>query len=266
MKIDRILDSAVLKFFPEDGDWYANCFKRSENLDMSNLPCHLRDDLWLAKMLKINQNLFYVSTERILEYIIVSPYFKEKRYEYEQKIVKWQITWMINGGGNWCVDDKYGGDFVFLSPLCDIGFRKGIVDTLLKIGMNKDAIEEGIEKNASKWRDTLMNKAFDNAYNPYFLNLSALSFFGDKAEIEEDKNILEPVNPKFKEKWIQFRKYEYYQNHKESVDKYGKVENDMIINNEEVDKLRKYLNRKHDERKAQIDNYENSNKKVLIKK
>ena len=127
MKIDRILDSAVLKFFPEDGDWYANCFKRSENLDMSNLPCHLRDDLWLAKMLKINQNLFYVSTERILEYIIVSPYFKEKRYEYEQKIVKWQITWMINGGGNWCVDDKYGGDFVFLSPLCDIGFRKGIV-------------------------------------------------------------------------------------------------------------------------------------------
>lgn len=36
------------------------------------------------------------------------------------------------------------GEFIHFSPLCDIGFRKGIVDTLESIGMADETIEEGI--------------------------------------------------------------------------------------------------------------------------
>lgn len=52
------------------------------------------------------------------------------------------------------------------------------------------------------------------------------------------------------------RKYEYYQRHKDSVDKYGVVEPDMTLSENEVAELREYLEQKHNERKAQIEQYE----------
>ena len=154
-----ILEKATLNFFPKKGNWCYSCFYQPKDLEMINLPCHLRDDLWLAKMLKQNQELFYMSTNRILQFVKTSSFFQEKRHEYEQEIVKWQIDWMRSGGENWIADDNYGGDFVFITNECDLGFRKGVVDTLSKIGMSVDAIEEGIEKNADMWRDSFMDRA-----------------------------------------------------------------------------------------------------------
>ena len=39
--IIEVLDNASREFFPKDGTWYSNCFRRPIELSMSNLPCHL---------------------------------------------------------------------------------------------------------------------------------------------------------------------------------------------------------------------------------
>lgn len=255
IETNGILEKATLNFFPKEGIWYSTCFRKPEDLSMGNLPCHLRDDLWLAKMLKQNQKLFYMSTNRVLQFVKTSPFFREKRHEYEQEIVKWQIDWMRSGGENWIIDEEYGGDFVFLTPVCDLGFRKGVVDTLLSIGMNIDAIEEGIERNADRWRDSFMSSAFRNEYEPVFLNIDFSNFFGDEEQPKQERKTLESVDSEFKEKWLKMRKYEYYQRHKDSVDKYGIVEPDMTLSEEEVAELKIYLEQKHNERMIQIEQY-----------
>lgn len=71
---------------------------------------------------------------------------------------------MRHDGSNWIVDGNLGGDLYIFSSKCDYAFRKGIVDTLLAIGMDINAIEEGIEKNADMWRDQYMNLAFADEF------------------------------------------------------------------------------------------------------
>ena len=66
---------------------------------------------------------------------------------------------------------------------------------------------------------------------------------------------LEPVDLEFKNTWLKIRKYEYYQNHKRSVDKYGKVEPCMLLTNKEVMELKAYLVQKGKQRKEQIEQY-----------
>ena len=63
---------------------------------------------------------------------------------------------------------------------------------------------------------------------------------------------VEPVDPEHREKWLQLRRYEYYQRHKKSVDLYGSVEPDMLMNKEEVEELKNYLNKKHQEIKGNV--------------
>lgn len=243
ISIDSVLDKATINFFPKDGEWYSNCFWKPRDLSKINLPCHLRDDMWLAKMLKKDQNLYNIDYSKILNYVKTSEFFEEKRHEYELEIVKWQINWMRNGGEGWTCDDNYGGDAYFMTPVCDLAFRKGVVDTLFAIGMNRDVIEEGIEKNALLWRENFMKTAFRNEYEPVF--------FLSKLQVE-------PVEEEFKEKWLKMRRYEYYQRNKKSVDMYGVVIKDMQMSEEEVLELRQYLEQKHQERMKHIEEVKNA--------
>lgn len=237
------LDQATLDFFPKTGAWYSNCFRRPDELRMENLPCHLRDDIWLAKMLKKDQKLYYMSHSKVLDFVRTSQFFQEKRHEYELEIVKWQIQWIVDHGENWICDENLGGDFVYITPKVDLGVRKGIVDTLSKIGMNKTVIEEGIEKFADLWRERFMKSAFRNEYEPVF--------FSSDFQVE-------PAEEEHKQKWLKMRRYEYYQRHKESVDLYGFVSPDMLMSDEEVAELKIYLDQKHQERKLHIDEINNA--------
>lgn len=237
------LEKATLEFFPKTGEWNSNCFRRPTELGIGNLPCHLRDNVWLAKMLKKDQNLFYMSHSKILNFVKTSQFFQEKRHEYELEIVKWQIQWIAGGGENWICDDNYAGDFVYLTPVVDLGVRKGVVDTLSKIGMNRDVIEEGLEKFADLWREIFMSSAFRNEYEPVF--------YLSKSQVP-------PAEEEHKQNWLKIRRYEYYQRHKKSVDLYGVVSPDMLMSKEEVAELKMYLETKHQERKQQIDEVKNS--------
>ncbi len=81
--VNEVLEKATLNFFPKNGEWGHNCFQKSHELSMGNLPCHLRDNVWLARMLKKSQNLFYLRYIQILNFVRTSPFFQEKRHEYE---------------------------------------------------------------------------------------------------------------------------------------------------------------------------------------
>ena len=243
MEIEEFLDKTLKNFFPKDGHWHSNCFNKSNFVAEENLPCHLRNDKWLADLILKKYNLYYFGKSTIIEYIINSNNFNKLRHECEQKIVSWQIDWMCNGGDNWIIDEKLGGDLYLFGTKCDYAFRKGVVDTLLAIGMNINAIEEGIEKNANKWRENHMTIAFRNLYcvSPYSLLPSG----------NEEKLLEEPSQEHY-EKWLKLRLYEYYIEHKDSVDKYGKVLPEMKMTEAEVIELKKWLEVAHEKRMKQI--------------
>ena len=242
--INKILELAAQNFFPKTGGWMHDCFYRSNELDMKNLPCHLRDSKWLAHMLKKQANLYTISYSTVLHFINNSKLFEELRHNYELKIVKWQINWIKNNGSGWLTDESLGGDLTLLSPLCDLGFRKGVLDTLLAIGMNREVIEEGLEKYANLWRDLFISRAFYCKYSCNF-HLS-------------DPNIpIPPIDENHEVAWIKYRKYEYYLRHKEMIDKYGNADEDMLMNEETAMKIKNYLIVKNKEREEEIENYKN---------
>ena len=248
IEIEEFLDKTLENFFPQEGNWKSSCFSKSKVLDEINLPCHLRDDKWLADLILKKYNLYSLGKGTILEYIINSNNFNKLRYEYEQRIVNWQIDWMCNDGGNWIIDEELGGDLYMFSTKCDYAFRKGVVDTLLAIGMNIDAIEEGVEKNASKWREGHMRVAFHNLYS-----VSRFSLYGSGCKM------LEEPSQEHYEKWLKLRLYKYYIEHKDSVEKYGEVLPEMKMTESEVIELKKWLEVAHEERKKKIAEFENKN-------
>mgnify|MGYP004458075897 FL=1 len=243
--VKMILDKELEDFFPQKGSWKISCFSKSKKLEWIYLPCHIRDNDWLAKLILKKYDLKFIEKQEVLNYLTTSEQFNKSRHDYEQRIVNWQINWMRNGGEDWLVDKKLGGDLYIFSPKCDYAFRKGIVDTLLAIGMNIDAIEEGIEKNADKWREHYMETAFYNLYHvPYDITLS-------------NQESLEEPSEEHYEKWLKLRLYEYYIEHKDSVDKYGKVLPEMKMTESEVMELKKWLEVAHEERMKQIEEFKN---------
>lgn len=244
MKTKEFLDKILRDFFPQDGVWYSNCFSKSKVLDEIYLPCHTRDNDWLTSLIIKKYNLDSSDKEIVFNYIVTSEQFNKSRYEYEQKIVSWQIEWMKNGGSRWLADNKYGSEFISFSPNYDKGFRKGIVDTLLAIGMNIDAIEEGIEKNAYKWRESIMKISFNNLYS-----VSPFTSWNDC--------LLDTPSQEHYEKWLKLRLYEYYIEHKDSVDKYGTILPEMKMTELEVTELKKWLKIEHEKRMIKISEFGN---------
>lgn len=242
-KIFNLLDEHVSEFFPKNGKWYSNCFRQPQEIEKVNLPCHLNDFEWLADFMIQTYNIKYIDREIVLDYVKNSQKFNDARNKYKKEIVKWQINWMSSGGDNWICDD----DLFMFGKDCDIIFRKGIVDTLLAIGLDFDTIEEGIEKNSKLWREGYMRVAFYNVYGMINFSLDG----------NVRSNLEEPTQEHF-ENWEKLRLYEYYIKHKESVDKYGKILPAMQMTEEEVRKLKIWLNDEHKKRIKEIEAYKNA--------
>lgn len=234
-----ILDKEVESLFPDDGKWYSSCYKQPKELAENNLPCHLRDNKWLAEYIMKKYKHYLAKKSDIMDYIYKSEKFAKLRHDYEQRIVSWQIDWMNSDGENWICED----DFFMFSTRCDIIFRKGIVDTLSAIGMDKEAIEEGIEKNSDKWLEKYMEHAFRNQYNSVFLDTY---YSGEKLEEPSEEHYT---------MWRKFRLYNYYNKHKASIHKYGKVSSEMKMTWEEAEELQSWLSIEHNKRMKQIEEF-----------
>lgn len=242
-ELNTILTNTINNFFSTTGRWKATCFKRPNEILQSNL----RNNKILAKMIQREANLPNEYYNQVLNFINSSDLFKQKVYELEQTIVKWQINFIKNNRENWLCDENLGGDSCLILPYCDIAFRKGVVDTLVAMGMNKEAVEEGLEKNAYMWRDLFIERAFLTKYEPITVN-----FFE-----KEDSKPLPEADLEHKQAWIKMRKYEYYCDHKKSVDLYGTVEPDMLLTQEELINLKSYLEIENAKRLEVIEQHKN---------
>lgn len=242
------LEQATKKFFPETGSWNSWAYLKEED----SLYCHLRDEFWLAK--KIGINVPNIEFAKILKFVKKHDFFKQERHDYEQRIVEWQINFMMVRKEGWIAED-----FMEWMPDCDINFRKAIIDTLVAIGINQEAIEEGIEKNANIWRNHYINQAFENEYNNFLWNSN---FLGSNYGIEIPK----PLDV-HKEKWIKLRKYEYYQSHIKSVTNYGNIDDlvDMSITLKEIEELKLELESLNSERLKEIEEFKQKREEVKIK-
>ncbi|MGN0960641.1 MAG: hypothetical protein ACI4PF_00410 [Christensenellales bacterium] len=199
-----LLDKVTSELFPESGEWWSSCFNRPKTLALSNLPCHLRDDMWLTQYLlnKVNRiSISPLTKTQVYDYVRTSLYFNQERNAYEQRIVEWQIKWVLNGGGNYSLPTGMDDDErLNMMPDCDIYFRKIIMKTLMNIGMNRIAIEEGLEKNSHLWREEYMEMAYNIRYNC--------------CGFEDTMIMLPPTDEEHKKNWLAMREYEYYQDHK----------------------------------------------------
>ncbi len=244
------LDEITSSFFPKNGYWSGSCFNKPKELVKSALPCHLRDTKWLAKMLIASyDHLSIYSYKDVLHYVRNSQSFNKKRKEYELEIVRWQIDFILGNGENWICDEKYGGDLCMFTPKWDLAFRKGVVDTLLAINMNKDAIEEGLEKYCDIWREQVMQQSFNNAYDPIICN-----YLGSKKITKYP-----PVDETFRKAWLVKRKYDYYQKHKASVDLYGKRTPEMTLSDADISKINGFVEQKARKRKEEIEKIDKIN-------
>ena len=209
----KILEEEIETFFPKDGIWYSNCFSKPKEVGYGNMPCHLRDNKWLTSLMLQKLDLNNTYYDEVYAYLLSSNEFQEKRHEYELEIVKWQINFTPDGEGL-LMDEAHGSDLWKMTEDCDKSFRWSVKHTLEAIGMNSDVIEEGLEKYSALWRDTYMKLAFNNRYNP----LTSIPYL-----IGRNDNLISLSKPdeKHKEKWLELRKYEYYLEHKTSVDNYG---------------------------------------------
>ena len=133
---------------------------------------------------------------------------------------------------------------LLFGPDVDKIFRDGVVKTLLAIGIDKEAIEEGIERNAGLWRGSCMSQSFDHMYRP----------------VVYLKGSPNPPEPTHKQNWIKLRLYEYYTEHKESVDKFSYPTPEMLMSETDIEVLRKELNKQNSERQAYIDEWHKSTK------
>lgn len=227
-RANQVLEEEIQNFFPEEGSFKSNCFTYSSEVSYENLPCNLRDNAWLSKLLfrEINKKGVYIPEEIVNNFIDNSETFAQLRHDYELKIVKWQIDLILSDGKNWLIPRGYNAFSMRFSSDVDKIVRGGVVKTLTAIGIDREVIEEGLEINANTWRLLSMKRGFRNVYEP------VLSFSSTKVK-DADKS--------HKQNWLADREYQYYKENKRSVDKYGSITPAMQMTNEEHLSLVKVL-------------------------
>ena len=247
-KYFRVLDKYVVDIFPCQGVTNENLKKLltegKNKLDYNNLfpyllPMHTNDSAWLAKYLdvschflqmepfltdkKINSNKICQIPFNVIEkYIAESPKFEHYRSKYEQDVIKSciEVTHDIektnNGVNNFAYDDY---------------FRSRVIYNCLRLGIERTPVEKCLESNAHLWRKKVMYITFGNQMkinHPNYLNQEKRELL-HKFNSEEWEGFVNK-EMKYMHLWICKREYDYYQRHKNSINKVGTATRCMKLN------------------------------------
>gem|GEM_PF-6593203 len=240
---DAILNQEIQEFFPLSGQWYSSCFAKPDAVLAVFLPCHLRDTEWMSQLLHKNLRAMgrLIPQDYIKKFIDTSAAFATLRHNYELRIVKWQIDWIMHDGENWLMPDGCDELSLMMRPDVDQIVRGGVVKTLSTIGMDHEVIEEGLEKFADDWRLPCMQRGFRHEFEPIKI------VYG-----EQPVENLPAADNEHRDNWVAAREYAYYQNYKKSVDQYGTLTPAMKMTEAEYAQLSKVLEKQNQCRANQI--------------
>lgn len=235
--------------FSGDGSFVNACFERPKYYNITFLPCHLRDNVWLADFIYLDRRVrAFMSFDEVLKYVRNNEYFLKKREEYEQKIIKWQIMRMISDSEKLSILEDSSENIKSYSENIDYYFRYSVKDILTRIGMSREVIIKGIEINSCLWREYYMTRAFNCKYNPS-------KFVVSNEDLDDGK--LNRVSGEFFDKWIRYRRYEYFQKFKRDVLKYGTLESGMEMTIDEARALKREIDIMAESREKEIREYKN---------
>ena len=291
--INRILDEKIEHFFPKSGEWAADCFQRSKALSYGNLPCHLDNNTWLsklfykefeldslAKQISKNGGVSVGLTPEVVErYMDRSARFAELKHDYQLKIVKWQINWIMNGGKNWLLPKNFKNvplrpdlisrtriiettpvaDIPVLQPTQDDGLELTVQDFEAVAKVNAPDVDEMVYGGVMK---TLLSIDFDlrvilEGLEKFAADWRQKSMLLGYQGVEGVKN----VDKNHQALWLADREYGYYQRHQGEVDLFGTPTPAMKMSPAEHEHLVQVLQQRD---KAQMAAFVAANKFVQI--
>lgn len=240
-KCFKILDKYIGNMFPGPEEVSQILKKIMESIEnkkghqLDNMPMaslvllHTRDEDWLAKYIRIYAS--YYQCESILtnqegkitnieipfevakKYVKVSPKFNQYRQKLERDLVKSCIEY-----GE--IDMEKQG--LQNSVVYDELLRSRVVMNALKMGIGRDTIETGLERNASVWRKPAMYRTFINqakSKKPNYLTDSQRDILYKYDENEWEHFIINELQ--YMHYWVCNRENEYYQKYKKVIDQVG---------------------------------------------
>lgn len=204
------------------------------------LPLHTRDNAWLTRY------AYQVASERdpqvklkwkyVENYVAESPAFDIMRNEYEQRVLRAQIPYMLNKPtpnglmDENCCPHNYNG-----LPNFDRFFRNEVIRCMARFGMDEHNVEIALERSADLWREQSMIQSFENVYYP----LTVLTDI--HKSIDPWWRRLDKLKQAHQSVWLKVREYEYYQDHHEVIDELGLATENMQLKPSEVEKAKKKL-------------------------
>ena len=244
----EILDNEIETFFPkEDGwnpFWEIKDFKKYPQNE-ENVVCHLSDNHWMAQ--RMHQNLlkkgFLIRTTEIEEHIVTSKRFVELKNNYELELVKLYIEAKVR---------LLDYDYAFKRINVQNDFPNAVIKVLSSMSFEREIIEEGIEKNVSLWLQQCITKSFENEFG-----------YLDYPSKYHGLCRPQPASEEHLQNYIAASEYQYYKEHKDSVDKYGELTPNMQLTEDEYLKLEKTLKKQSAIRHASLDYFYKTEKHGL---
>ena len=249
MADEKLLYDNLAKMFPDQKDVeyvvarlkYQSPKERPNNIYTEDyLPYHTRDNNWLAryaaKVVSAAEPQARLHGKYVENFVAESSAFDIMRREYEQRLVRAQIPYMLekptpNGLMDInCCPHNYND-----VPNYDNFFRNEVIRCLSRFGIDDHSLEIALERNADLWRKQTMIQSFENVYYPLTvltdIHKTILPWWRRVDKLKQAHQVV----------WLKVREYEYYQEHHDIIDELGLATENMLMKPNEVTKLRKNL-------------------------
>ena len=228
------LDQIIKKMLPEIT--FDLLFKKRKRQDLTkeNIVLNLENKEWL---INYYHSIFSnITRDKIEQYLNTSSGFNKIIHDYQMSIARWIINYMNVNAKGFLVTENHLHFTVIES---DYAFRRSLSDSLKYIGFSYDRREEAIETFSKFWRSPRMRAFF---YHAYAGNIALV------ARETYKKHDLD-----FRDKWLRLKEYDYYQKHKESVDKYSEPTPAMLMDKKEAEELKNLIIELSEARHAEME-------------
>lgn len=263
--IYAVLDKCCEYFFPNESFITTNLrmldreskAKSKETFEAMLLPFHTRDEKWLAKytesvyqlcrtLQKFDDPSVKKTFETVLpeiefaifqKYVKESPYFAQKRAQYELQLVKGCIDLATNEK----ISDFLTSADAKAKLRSSISYDWLIRDRISRmgdfLGLHQEVVNDGIELYEDDWRPYARRVTFNNNYNPRGILLHNDHAWLRNNQPEVFKSIRNLEN-EFYENWNKFRDYNDYQDNCKVYERLNKVTPSMKMSPAEAEQLR----------------------------